>query len=80
MDIERLVIDGGITGNAWATYELKPNGSLLRVKSIYLPMRPTRAEARRDLLAWLDVIKLNRRTGAEKRGQAGRALARLEAE
>lgn len=47
-------ISGGNPANRkWATYERKPNGSLRRVKSKYLPLRATKEEAEEDLAEWL---------------------------
>lgn len=36
-------------GSTWMTVYAKPNGSLKRVKSKWLPLRETREEAQRDL-------------------------------
>lgn len=54
MDFEKLFISDGISdGKLWGTFERKPNGRLRRIKSKFLPMRPTREEAKADLLTWL---------------------------
>ncbi len=50
---EFLVSDGISQGRAWATYRRRLSGSLQRVKSPALPLRPTREEAERDLARWL---------------------------
>ena len=50
---EYFVSDGISGGRVWATYRRRPNGSLERVKSRRLPLRPTREEAEHDLAAWL---------------------------
>lgn len=49
------IIHQGIGGKdgPWATYERKPNGSLKRILTKALPLRPTKAEAEHDLAAWL---------------------------
>lgn len=47
-------ISNGLPGSTkWATYIRKPNGSLKRVKSKYLPLRETPREALEDLDIWL---------------------------
>lgn len=47
-----FVHDGISSGKTWATYYRKPSGSLKRVASKDLPLRPTRAEAQSDLDRW----------------------------
>ena len=49
------IISQGIGSDGpWGVYERKPNGSLRRICSRYLPLRPTREESERDLTAWLE--------------------------
>ena len=51
----RFFVDDGISqGEWWATYTRKPNGSMKRLVSRHLPLRPTPEEALLDLEAWLD--------------------------
>ena len=44
-----FVSDGISSGRSWGTFYRKPSGSLARVKSPKLPMRPTASEAQADL-------------------------------
>lgn len=45
-----LYVSPGLTnGSTWMTVYAKPNGSLKRVKSKWLPLRETREEAQADL-------------------------------
>jgi ParB/RepB/Spo0J family partition protein len=46
---ELFVSDGISGGRTWGTYRRKPTGSLERVTSSALPLRPTRDRAQRDL-------------------------------
>lgn len=48
-----MVSDGDSGGMVYATYRRRPDGSLRRVASVRLPLRPTREEAKLDLFAWL---------------------------
>jgi hypothetical protein len=49
----RLFVDDGISDGKWfATFYRKPNGSLKRFVSPYLPERATRAQAQTDLDAY----------------------------
>jgi len=44
-----FVSDGISNGSSWMTFYNKPNGSLRRVNSKFLPIRETREAAQRDL-------------------------------
>lgn len=45
-----LFVGCGLTnGTSWMTFYTKPNGSLRRVNSKFLPIRESREEAQRDL-------------------------------
>lgn len=65
IDDALLISDGISRGASWGTYRRKGNGSLRRVVSPALPLRPTREEAERDLDAW-------RAARREARGSAHR--------
>lgn len=82
MDIEKLFISDGISdGKQWGTFERKPNGSLRRIKSKYLPMRPTKEKAKADLAAYLrGIIGVPGSKMSILVGQAEKTLSRLEAE
>ncbi len=47
------VIDRGISGNAWATYERKENGALHRLVSPKMPVCETRHEAMTNFIRWV---------------------------
>ena len=47
------VISGGIGGRSWGTYVRKPNGSLRRKVSPFLPIRETREQALEDFRNWI---------------------------
>lgn len=47
-----FVSDGISTGRAWGTFYRKPSGSLKRLVSCNLPMRPSREVAQADLDAY----------------------------
>lgn len=53
--IEQYFVSSGISGGpqTWCTYTRRPSGSLKRVCSPMLPLRPTRLEALQDLQSWL---------------------------
>ena len=52
---QECYISNGLPGSTqWATYIRKPNGSMKRIVSRHLPLRPTPLEALLDLEAWLD--------------------------
>lgn len=53
-DQAQLFVGQGIGGpdGKWATYERKPNGSLRRKTSKYLPERDSKEDAERDLYVW----------------------------
>lgn len=49
-----FVVSQGIGSDGpWMVFEKKPNGSLRRITSRYLPERKTKEEAEEDLKKWL---------------------------
>ncbi len=54
-----VLVSAGISGTMgqpqyWAAYRRKPNGSLQRIKTTFLPIRKTREAAQADLDAYAD--------------------------
>lgn len=61
-----FVSDGISQGTSWGTFFRTASGSLKRLTSPRLPMRPTKEEAQRDLDAWVDHFNYSLHTWSEQ--------------